>query len=133
MNIQIFFKENKKKSVCRAPQLEIREKIVERVGGNAQRIFIRDSRLGWNDVKNNEAKHLIKGYTLYVYIQSLRVKMEGQAHPILENCVEQWDHTQPTQCRCYASRCLGAVARAVVIVLESTGGLNDVASQHHQP
>ena len=37
-------------------------------GGNAQRIFTCDARVGWNDVTNDAAKHLIKGYTQFDYV-----------------------------------------------------------------
>ena len=64
-------------------------------GGNAQQIFTCNARLGWNDVKNDVAKHAIKGYTQFDYVQSLGAKMEGQARRVLENFVELWDHTDP--------------------------------------
>ena len=67
-------------------------------GGNEQRIFIKDARIGWRQVLNNPKLHLSNGITQYEYLETLGPRLGGQARQLLDNFIDRWDfhdHEQP--------------------------------------
>ena len=61
-------------------------------GGNEQRIFIKDARIGWRLVLSDPSKHLSNGITQYEYLESLGPRLGGQARRLLDNYVDRWDY-----------------------------------------
>ena len=62
-------------------------------GGNEQRIFIRDARIGWKAIIADANKHLSVGFTQFDYLETLGAFLSGQARRVLDNFVDKWDFT----------------------------------------
>ena len=61
-------------------------------GGNEQRIFIKDARIGWWTLLDDPMKQLANGIAQYEYLESLGPRLGGQAHRLLDNFTEKWDY-----------------------------------------
>ena len=62
-------------------------------GGNEQRVFIKDARIGWKAIIADATKHILVGFTQFDYLETLGAKLGGQARRVLDNYVEIWDST----------------------------------------
>ena len=62
-------------------------------GGNEQRIFIKDAKIGWKAIIADATKHVSVGFTQFDYWETLGAKLGGQARRVLDNYVEKWDCT----------------------------------------
>ena len=65
-------------------------------GGNEQRIFIKDAKVGWKAVLSDPSRHVSVGFTQFDYLESLGTKLAGQARRLLDNFVDKWDHANLT-------------------------------------
>ena len=66
-------------------------------GGNEQRIFIKDARIGWRHVMNDAKLHLSNGITQYEYLETLGPRLGGQARRLLDNFIDKWDYHDTEQ------------------------------------
>ena len=62
-------------------------------GGNAQRMFIKDSKTGWKAILADPNRHLSNGVTQYDFVETFGKKLGGQARQVLDNYLDKWDHT----------------------------------------
>ena len=67
------------------------EKEIDGNDGNEQRVYIKDAEIGWKAIIADAHKHLLIGFTLYVYRETLGAKLEGHARRVLDNFVDKWD------------------------------------------
>ena len=63
-------------------------------GGNKKRIFIKDVRIGSKDVLADPNRHLANGVTQCDYVETMGMKLGGQARRVLNNFIDKWDHTK---------------------------------------
>ena len=63
-------------------------------GGNEQRVFIKDARIGWKAIMADPNRHLSVGFTQYDYLETLGGRLGGQARRVLDNYVDKWDCTK---------------------------------------
>ena len=61
-------------------------------GGNEQRIFIIDARIGWRTILNDSMKQWANGIAQYEYLESLGPRLGGQAQRLLDNFIDKWDY-----------------------------------------
>lgn len=74
----------------------INEKKYMGYGGNEQRIFIKDARIGWRTLLNDPTKHLSSGITQNEYLEFEEIRLGGQAIRLLDNLIERWDYRDET-------------------------------------
>ena len=58
-------------------------------GGNEQRVFMKDARIGWKAVMADPNKHLSIGSSQYDYLETLGARLDGQAVRVLDNYVDK--------------------------------------------
>ena len=75
----------------------IQEKKYTGDGGNEQRIFIKDARIGWRQVLNDAKLHLSNGITQYEYLETLGPRLGGRARRLLDNFIDKWDYHDTEQ------------------------------------
>ena len=61
-------------------------------GGNEQRIFFKDARIGWRSLLSDPMKQLGNGISHYEYLESLGPKLGGRARRLLDNYIDKWDY-----------------------------------------
>ena len=58
-------------------------------GGNEQRVFMKDARVGWKAILVDPHRQLANGVTQYDYVETLGMKLGGQAWCVLDNFVDK--------------------------------------------
>ena len=61
-------------------------------GGNKQRMFIKDFKIGWKAILTDPNRHLSNGVTQDDFVETFGQKMGGQARRVLDNYLDKWDH-----------------------------------------
>ena len=62
-------------------------------GGNAQRIFMKDAQVEWNNIMNDLDRHLSNRASQYAYLESLLNRLGSQAKRLLDNHINKWEST----------------------------------------
>ena len=62
-------------------------------GGNEQRVFIKDSIIGWKELLVDTCCHLFNGVTRDNYVETLGLTLDGQSRRVRDNFVDKCDHT----------------------------------------
>ena len=60
-------------------------------GGNNQKIFLKDTEVGWKRVLGNAHLHESGGQTEYEYLESVLEKVDGEGWECLDNWLAGWN------------------------------------------
>lgn len=60
---------------------------------NEQRIFFKDSKIGWKAILADPNHRHYNGVTQYDYLETYGLTFSGWARPVLDKLVDKWDHT----------------------------------------
>ena len=60
-------------------------------GGNSQKIFLKDTEVGWKRVLGNPDLHRHGGQTKYEYLEFVLERMEGDGRKCLDNWLTSWN------------------------------------------
>lgn len=60
-------------------------------GGSKQKIFLKDTEVGWKKVQGDTSLNLSSGQSQYEYLEFTLEKTVGQARKCLDNQLRMWD------------------------------------------
>lgn len=62
--------------------------------GPNQRSFISNTKIDWEQLKRDVAKHASEGMSQYEFLEDLGVKLEGEARNVLDPSLDEWNGGQ---------------------------------------
>ena len=65
-------------------------------GGEKQRTSIKNTQIGWMDIKMDSQLHIIEGVSQFEYLESLGAKLIREARQALDTFLDKWNRGDAT-------------------------------------